>query len=189
VLHVSEEDIDEYSMGRLTGARLAALEKHLLVCESCQDRLALADSFRQGLRNEPNLPSQAPKWAWAVGLAAAATLMIFVAIKWQASIRPALPQAIVLLQATRGVEDHPVAVSPGQPISLTLDLTGLPPFAQYKLEIVDPAGRPVFQSSATPLGDKLQAPLNKGLPANTYFARVYAPSRELLREYALLVHP
>ena len=64
-----------------------------------------------------------------------------------------------------------------------LDLTDLLPLPQYRLEIVDAAGRAVFGSSAAPENNKLRATVAKGLPAGTYYVRVYG--QELLREYGL----
>ena len=75
----------------------------------------------------------------------------------------------------------------GNPLALVLDLTGLQQLPKYKLEIVDAAGRPVFQSNGAPRNNQLQAALAKGLTAGAYFVRVYALTGELLREYALTV--
>jgi len=68
-----------------------------------------------------------------------------------------------------------------------LDLTGLQPCSEYKLEIVRAAGRPVFQANRAAQGSKVQATISRGLAAGAYFVRVYSPTRELLREYALVV--
>lgn len=48
--HISEELIDEYTLGRLVGAQAAAVEKHLLICNECQDRLRLTEDFVRALR-------------------------------------------------------------------------------------------------------------------------------------------
>jgi len=66
-------------------------------------------------------------------------------------------------------------------------LTGLQPLASYRLEIVDAAGRPAYQSTEAVRNDNLQTTLARGLPAGAYFVRLYNPGGELLREYALTV--
>ena len=70
---------------------------------------------------------------------------------------------------------------------LILELTGLEAHSEYRLEVVDAGGQPVFQSHGAPQNNKLIATLAKGLRAGSYFVRVYANTGELLREYALTV--
>ena len=48
--HVSPEQLELYSMGRLEAAQAAALEEHLLVCEECCERLAQTEDFIAILR-------------------------------------------------------------------------------------------------------------------------------------------
>lgn len=186
--------LEEYLMRRLSGRQLVEFEEHFLVCESCQDRLASQDLILQHIRGGAALLSQStaavwrkPKLAWISGLAAA--LMLLAGIAWQSIHLPAGPPAVILLQTTRGWEDPPpVPAIAGHPLALQLDLTGLQSFAEYEIEIVDASGRSLFQSRVAPHANRLQADLAQGLRAGACFVRVYAPSRELLREYALIVH-
>jgi hypothetical protein len=192
--HATDDALEQYAMGRLPEPQLAEFEEHLLVCESCQDRLALEDSIRQGVRDKGAALQQPhdvawwrlPRLAWAAGLVAVG-LAVFAGIEWH-SVRhsPATP-AVILLQTTRGTEGTTPAAPAGRPLTVVLDLTGLQQFSEYKLEIVDAAGHSVFQASRAPQVDKLQATLSRGLAAGAYFVRVYNPARELLREYALVV--
>jgi len=182
-------------MGRLSGADLVNFEEHFLVCPSCQDRLAAADAFRQGVRSEGTrlqqqpVPIARPRRGVFVALGLAAALLIVAGIAWQPVRRPPGPPAVVFLQSTRGADDASASTTAaGQPIALTLDLTGLPALPSYDVEIVDAAGRAVVQSAAVRSENSLHANLSAGLPAGAYFVRVYTPSRELLREYALTVH-
>ncbi len=193
--HAADEMLERYSSGRLAGLELAQFEEHLLVCQSCQDRLAQEDAFRQGMHDagaalpQPRRasPWRLPKLAWALGLAAAG-LIAFVGIAWRPFARPADPPAVILLRTTRGAENLTLAAGPaGKPLTLVPDLTGLQPFESYRLEIVDAAGRPAYQSTEAVRNDKLQATLVRGLPAGAYFVRLYNPAGELLREYALTV--
>ncbi len=123
----------------------------------------------------------------ALGLAAA--LLIVAGIAWQSVRRPLVRPLLFFSNrpAERMTLQPPLAAA-GQPIALTLDLTGLPALSSYGLEIVDAAGRAVVQSAAVRSENSLHANLGAGLPAGAYFVRVYTPARELLREYALTVH-
>lgn len=193
--HPSPEDLESYSMGRLDGPKLAAFEEHLLCCEECQEALALEDAVTQGMRDAGSLlqhrvtPSRTrrfrPAWAFGLGLVTLA-LLIFGGIEWSSLRRAGLPAATVLLQATRGSE-NPAAIAPaGRPITLVLDLTDLPQLPQYQLEIVEANGHSVLHAVAGSRDNRLQT-IVRGLSKGAYFVRVYSPSGELLREYALTV--
>jgi hypothetical protein len=193
--HASDEVLERYSMNRLAGLELAGFEEHLLVCESCQDRLAREDSIRQRVRDGEAVlqqPRAAVWWrlsrlAWASGLVAVG-LVVFAGSAWQSLHRSAAPPAVILLQTTRGTENPTLAAAPaGKPLTLVLDLTYLQQSSEYRLEIVDAAGHPALQSNGSPQNNRLQVTLTRGLAAGAYFVRVYAPTRELLREYALTV--
>ena len=198
--HASEELLEQYSMGRLAGSDLEWVESHLLVCACCQDALASSDTYvmsirsaaRELRRQTAEVPQpwygklfDPPKPAWALGMAALALLIVAGAGgPWLH--RAGAPPAIVVLQSTRGSALNSGAPA-GKPLVLMLDLTDLQPLPQYKLEIVDTLGHPVFQSAAAPARNSLRAALAKGLPAGMYYVRLYAPGRELLREYGLKV--
>lgn len=180
-------------MNGLADSELADVEEHLLVCESCQGRLAHEDSFRQGMRDggaflfeqarQPVL-RRVPKLAWAFGFAAM-ILAVFAAGQWR--LRPPGPPAVILLQATRGGEPAQTTAVAGKPLTVALDLTGLPQSPEYTLEVVDTSGRPAHRAKGISRGNRLQATFESGLAAGTYFVRIYAPGGELLREYVLPV--
>jgi hypothetical protein len=193
--HATDEVLERYSMDSLAEPGLTGFEEHLLVCESCQDRLACEDSIRQRVRDGAAVLQQPraavwwrlPRLAWASGLVAAG-LVIFAGSALQSLRRSTAAPAVILLQTTRGTENPTLAAAPaGKPLTLVLDLTDLQQFSEYTLEIVDAGGHPAFQSSGAAQSNKLQITLAKSLAAGAYFVRVYAPTRELLREYALTV--
>ena len=190
--HAADEVLERYSMGCLAGPELAEFEEHLLVCESCQDRLAREDAIRQRVRDGAAVLQQPravawrmPKLAW--GLSFVAVAVIIAGSAWE-SLRPSSePPAVILLRAMRGTENPKLAAAPaGKPLTLVLDATDLPQFAEYTLEIVDAGGHSVFQGNGSSRNNRLQATLTGGLAAGAYFVRVYAPTRELLREYSLI---
>jgi hypothetical protein len=124
-----------------------------------------------------------PKPVWVLGLAALA-LLVAAGRQWPSIHHSAAQPALVILESNRGAESPLNSSTPAaKPFTLMLDLTALPPLPQYRLEIVDAAGRAVFGSTAAPDNNKLRATVAKGLPGGTYFVRVYGP--ELLREYGL----
>jgi hypothetical protein len=49
-MHVEEEDLEQYAMGRVPSVVLRDLEMHLLVYHRCQDRLAETDLFLAAMR-------------------------------------------------------------------------------------------------------------------------------------------
>jgi hypothetical protein len=194
--HPSAGIVEQYSMGRLGGSELREFEEHMLMCEVCQDRLALEDAFTQGIRSAAEAPRHAAsapaRWSfqlwpqpWVLAIAAAACGILILVAFQSFSSHPIQAPALVLLETTRGTDS--IAISSGRPIMLALDLASLPRLPEYRLEVVDSAGRPALQSTAIPKDNQLRMLLARGLHAGVYFARVYAPSRELLREYALTV--
>src|ERR1035438_2505623 len=109
--HATDDALERYAMGRSPEPELAGLEEHLLVCESCQDRLALEDSIRQGVRDKGAVLQQPrevvwwrfPNLAWAAGLVAAG-LAVLAGFEWQSVRRAQGTPAVILLQ-TRS-EEH-----------------------------------------------------------------------------------
>jgi len=193
--HATDEVLERYAMDCLAGPQLAEFEEHLLVCNTCQDRLAREDIIRQRVRDGAAALERSPapvRWqwprlAWAAGLVAAG-LLVFAGSAWQFQRRSSAAPAVILLQTTRGTDDPPLSPAlAGRPLTLVLDLTELQQSSEYTLEIVDAGGRPAFQSHASPQKDKLQVTVTRGLAGGVYFVRLYTPARELLREYALTV--
>lgn len=196
--HATDDQLERYSLGRLAAPELEEFEEHLLVCTWCQDRVAREDAFAQGMRSAAAVvdrqppkatPWRIPKTVWAIGLAAVLLLVVFV-FQRQFGGRPSGQPAVVLLQTTRGAENPAAAGAlAGQPIVLALDRTDLPQLSEYRVEIVNAVGRQIFQSKAVAEKNQLRVTLPDGLSRGAYFVRIYSPTRELLREYALHAHP
>ncbi|HZT33812.1 MAG TPA: zf-HC2 domain-containing protein [Bryobacteraceae bacterium] len=58
--HPSKDALEQYSLGRMTPSDAAALEEHLLLCESCRTQLAQFDLFRDALRSALQVASSFP---------------------------------------------------------------------------------------------------------------------------------
>jgi Putative zinc-finger len=50
VTHISAEAVELYALGRLSDEEVAIVEEHLLVCEQCQQALALEDATIESIR-------------------------------------------------------------------------------------------------------------------------------------------
>ena len=50
MLHISEDLLDRHALGKLPESEAAGLEKHVLICRECQDRLRLTEDFVEAVR-------------------------------------------------------------------------------------------------------------------------------------------
>jgi anti-sigma factor RsiW len=49
-IHICEDDLECYALGRLPEAQQAPLEEHLLVCADCRDRLDEWNDYTRAMR-------------------------------------------------------------------------------------------------------------------------------------------
>lgn len=191
--HLQEADFEQYSMGTLPAERIAPFEEHLIACNSCQDQLLEMEAFVNAVRSvSPKLrPAEKPRFrtplfAWAGAAATIAAALLIARIWIPAPISG--PVAVVLLQASRGIEGLDVAAAvAGQPLSLQIDPTEFSLARSYRLQIVESTGKQVAESEVTPKNGKIVSSLSKGLPAGKYYVRLYGAKGELLREYGLQI--
>ena len=196
--HADEGQLERYSLGALGETDLARVEEHLLICESCRERLQETDVYTaamrgaaQSLRLEAQFRARQPARSWfplwsdalAVGLALLAFILAWG--PWAIHKAANAPPVAVLLETTRDSRTQTAPVS--RPLLLTADLTQLASYPAYRLEVVDAAGRRVLGSPPTPGSGKLSLPIPGGLARGAYYVRLYAASGELLREFGLRV--
>jgi anti-sigma factor RsiW len=43
--HLNEEAAEKYSLGQLSAKKVAEIEQHLLICETCQQAVIAADAY------------------------------------------------------------------------------------------------------------------------------------------------
>jgi len=182
-------------MGTLSAERIGPFEEHFMACAACQDQLLEMEAYVNAVRSvSPTLrqairqPRRAVRsWQVWAGMAASIATIFLIGRLWLGA--PATgPSAVVVLQATRGIEGlSTAAASAGRPISLQIDPTELLASLSYRLEIVDSAGTSVSAGDAISQGGQIVQTLPKGLPAGKYYVRLYSASGELLREYGLQV--
>ena len=190
--HMDEDEIESYSMGAVSEEESARFDEHLLICESCQNRVTRSDGYiaaMQGaswrMRRQPPEPEPS-RWLFPrlIPFFAVAGLVALVAI---AGLRPwarvAAPIFAVSLEATRGAGIDARAPA-GRALLLNLELAGLPVQASYRVETVDRLGTVVWKGTV-PAQDSRAAAALPGMSAGVYFVRVYSSAGELLREYGL----
>lgn len=192
--NVDEEEIERYSMGAMPEEVIAPFEEHLLICESCQLRLAQSDAYVAAMRQaSARLRAEPPKHGlpWLrfprlVPALAGMAVALLAAGLWlgRVDMGEAHPFAVDL-EATRGSALEAKAPA-GRWLLLRLDLANLPASSQYRLEMVDRFGGRVWQGSVAARGSKAGFKV-PGKQPGIYFVRVYRPSGELLREYGLEV--
>ncbi len=193
--HASEEEIEKYSLGDLSEPEAARFEEHLLICQSCQNRVAESDqyvAFVQSASARRRLEDRKPRHQWILfprwlpAFATAGVLLFLgvLGLQWlhQRNSGSNLPAIAVTLTAFRGPE---LTKAPERrTLALQLDFAGLPAEPWYRLDVVDAHGNPVWHGTVNAADSHGFASI-PGIPRGTYFVRAYSSSGKLLREYGL----
>jgi len=192
---MDEEEFERYSMGAMPEGAIAPFEEHLLICESCQQRLAQIDVYVAAMRHaSARLRSETvkPRLSWLrfprlVPALAGLAVAIVAAGLWlgRLDVGEAHPFAVDLA-ATRGSAIEATAPA-GRWLLLRLDLSNLPASPAYRMEMVDRSGNRVWQATVPARGSKADFKV-PGTQPGVYFVRLYRPPGELLREYGFEVH-
>jgi hypothetical protein len=193
--HIDEEEMERYSMGAMPEGAMAPFEEHLLVCEPCQLRLAHTDVYVSAMRQASARLRAAPvkrglpwlRFARLVPALAGVVVAVVVVVAGLWLSRPNVGEAqpfAIDLEATRGAIEAKAPA--GRWLLLRLDLTNLPASSWYRLEMVDRLGKLVWQATVPAQGAKAGFKV-PGTQPGIYFARVYGPPGELLREYGFEV--
>jgi len=189
--HLGEDQFESYSIGNLEERDAVRLEEHVLICETCQDRLADSDSWVRSIRRAALKWIQSPKSVWVdwslprlVPVLAALILIVAAAVALRFSRQGDVAPIAVALEATRGPA-MAARVPALRPLMLEPGLEGLPPLDRYHLEIVDRLGKEVWRADYAPVPGGTSGVSMPGLSPGTYFVRLYDASRTLLREFAV----
>jgi anti-sigma factor RsiW len=59
--HLDGEEIENYSLGRLSEEELAPCEEHLLICEPCRRQVEASDAYIEAMRQAAAEIRSAPK--------------------------------------------------------------------------------------------------------------------------------
>jgi hypothetical protein len=197
--HPNEEILEDYALHRLSEELTAQLEEHLLICRICQDALAETDEFVAAIRigvghPVPDVIQTEPRWQdkfrslfplvakMSLVPVVVVTVLGFLAIR-QPSAENATPVA-VNLTSFRGVSVLAPAPS-GKPLQLNIQSPDLMPGTDYRVELVDATGGPIWKGTSTDSDGKLVVMMTKPLIGGVYWVRVYGAGSELLREFGL----
>jgi len=201
--HPTEEILEAYVFHRLSEPLVAQVEEHLLICPQCQDVVAESDQFVSAFQAAGRFPVPATgldRWGWWNGLNAAAhfaqktslapifaLVILALVVVWKHPTE-APPPVAVSLSSLRGAD--PLAPAPaGRPLQLSIESPDLAPGLtsgrEYRVELVDAAGRPVWKGGASTTDGKLIARMSKPLSSGVYWVRLYGANSELLREFGL----
>ncbi|MDX2153054.1 MAG: hypothetical protein SFV54_20085 [Bryobacteraceae bacterium] len=188
-----DEALERYALGRVSGEMLDQFDDHLLVCFSCQDKVADLDDqighIRQNLQETRQ--DDAPRWwqsilpafslrpAWAAALA---LLVVGIFIAPRLPLFSPTPVAVTL-SVIRGPELGADAPS-DSPLRLRVDLRELPEHDRYRLDIVGATGELIRSAEVGRNGGFLTAEWHGGAPGR-YWVRLHAPDGQLLREFGL----
>ena len=200
--HESDERLELYALDRLSDSDVIRIEEHLLICDSCRDRLDDAANFAVPLRDElrknpvPHrsrqssgvmdwLRGQFQTWAKPQFALTGALAMVLIGVAiFRPGNSPLVPLATLQLTAMRGADVK--SVGPARELDLTFGdapVTG----GALNVEIVDAGGGPVWQGASRPEAGGIHARIAKALPPGDYFARLYDSPGHLVHEYAFRV--
>ena len=192
--HESDDRLELYALGRLPDSEIQRIEEHLLICNSCRDRLEDAESFalsmRDALKSQPLTPFF-PGWfrsdwfSWLkpqnAMLGAFAAALLAVGLFWVANGSRIAPVASLQLTATRG------SGIPSASPARELDLFFTDAVADSRLDVVDASGAAVWTGTLTPADSRVEAKVKQAMSPGDYFARVFTPSGQMVHEYAFKV--
>ena len=181
--HLGEETLEEYAFGRLVEPELGRVEEHLLVCEDCQDALAEIDKYIGLMKAAMAEPAVRVSARRRFSFVAAGSIAAGVAIAaLLPRLGPSLPPETVKLVSMRGAEI--AHLSANHAADLRIEMPDLPD-GEYRVEVVDAAGGPVWSGIAWAVGNQLRVSEPKRLRSGVYWIRLYSASGELLREFGL----
>ena len=198
--HASDDQLELYSLDRLSDTDLIQVEEHLMVCSGCRDRLEDASAFALAMRkvlkehpvafekpDEENWFSRllsgwkTPSLAFA-GAMAAVVLSVGLYTYTQGHSGAGMttaPVAYLQLTAMRG--ELP-SVHGAKAVQLRFS-EAVESGGPYKVSLVADDGSAVWNGVTQ--GPNVR--LDRSLPKGTYFARLFGPSGQLLHEYGFRV--
>jgi hypothetical protein len=202
--HPSEEILEEYLFHRLPEAVTAPVEEHLLTCHRCQDLLRETEQFisamnvaarravpsigpaRSVWRTNPDAIPRYPHPSTSKATLAsvfALTLLTVVVFRKHQAQEIAVPVSVTLSSLRGAVPASPA--SAGKPLRLNIEAPDIALGQYYRGELVDAAGRPVWNGAVTAVSGVLTMAVLTPLPSGVYWVRLYGADSELLREFGL----
>lgn len=200
--HPTETAWERYSFGRVSEREAAALEEHLLVCETCQISLQevtvyirlmkaatadLATSPRHRIAQGWRLVRRAPsgplaRVAWITGLAA-----VCLALYHPYGSIPSKAPSLVNLASFRGDGVTSAQAPAREPLDLSINAADVPGAPEYRLTVVTSSGKLVWTGSPKVSDGVISVRIPQGLEAGPYWVRLSTRESKILGEYGLLL--
>lgn len=201
IAHVQEEKLEDYAVNALFGPELASVEEHLLVCNTCQDKLEEVERYTKAMQAAavrirleksamPLFPSAwnrfrgwvpAPLPVFSGAFAMIAMLVVFGVNR---ADKPDSP-VDVELQAVRG--DARNTAKAGHPLRLRLDARGVPQMPVWNIDILNAEGATLWTGTGTGSEPWIRASVAKSFTPGNYFVRLLKNDHDVIREYQLFL--
>ncbi|HWF11833.1 MAG TPA: hypothetical protein VG297_25370 [Bryobacteraceae bacterium] len=196
--HGSDDQLEQYALGRLPAAEISPLEEHLMACDTCREKVdefeAAGAAFRTALTDDlvsAIIPRQSGFMDWllaavrrpAVSMAFAFAVLIAVVGLFSQVRTKLAPVATLRLTAVRS--DMP-ATAPARQFELTL-ADGPKEGGPFRVEIVNAEGASMWQGLAESGPAGVRVEVKQRLGQGDYFVRLYTTSGAVLHEYGFRV--
>jgi hypothetical protein len=194
-LHGTDDQLEQYALGRMPDSDLLPLEEHLIICTVCQERLSEVESFIVGMREalgtapEPDL-SVVPRIDWfgwlrrpAFQLAIGFAAVILVVAVYSNGRTKFVPSASLQLTAMRG--EMPFTV-PAQQFDITL-ADAPRDNGSFHVEVVNATGDSIWAGAAENSPGGVRVRLSQRLMPGDYFVRLFSASGAMLHEYGFRI--
>jgi hypothetical protein len=208
--HGTDDQLEQYALGRLPESDLPPVEEHLMICAACRERLDGIGDFAVGMREALALPDPDPELAstnteqadlprkgparadwsgWlhnpAFSMAVGFALLLIVVGIFSSNRTTYAPSASLQLTAMRG--EMPLAV-PAREFDLTL-ADGPREGGPFRVSVVNALGATMWSGLAVSGPSGVKAAVQQPLAPGDYFVRLYSSSDAILHEYGFRIRP
>ena len=194
-LHSTDDQLENYALGRLSDTAIPVLEEHLMICALCQERLDEIENFAFGMRDvlrEP-VPDASGFRAWfsgfdflkkpAFALSFAAVAMMAITVFVMNGRTKFAPAAALQLSAIRG--EMPFS-EPARETDLTL-IDAPQSGGPFRVEVVDAMGNSQWSGTAAGSPAGVSVKVDRRLAPGDYFVRLYGAGNQVVHEYGFRV--
>jgi hypothetical protein len=195
-VHGTDDQLEQYVLGRMASGEVEILEEHLMVCTACQEKLDRVADFTIGMREALETspvpvvirPRKTDWFAWvrrpAFSMAIGFAALVLVVGLFSNSRTKFAPSASLQLTAMRG--EMPFTV-PARQFDLTLS-DGPHEGGPFRIEVVNEMGLSMWRGLAQSGPDGVHVNVQQKLAPGDYFVRIYSADGKVLREYGFRVH-
>lgn len=182
--HPSDDALEMYSLSRLSGAELDAVDDHLFRCARCQERVSLEEEYLRAVKlglqamNEVEKPASRPWLTRALSIAASLLIGAISLTWWTLHPIASVSPAVLTLTPLRTAAS-PITVRPHQPLAIRIPREGLTTDGPFRVDIVRADNQPAWTGPATASTTQLEIHLAHGLPPGHYWVRLQDPATQV----------